>query len=274
MELACAKTSSSCRNNFCPLVRSSIATPRTPSRLWSASRMVDPSFSHKAGCFALSAVWAAAWAVKLTETRQRKKIAFTILSPARDEIVHAVYRVHSGEISSDMNQRVAKRARMKAHFQNPAACSEHGRSRWTESQPWLVRKDEFSVLHSHSRIRVIRDQQVPVQVGVVDERRQVRRGRNADRTRHHTAKHGFHSQRFRHIDAALRFLDAATFIELHVYAVIGIHEVWHRGSAQASLVRNNRDVHVPSYPTRLFQHRGRHGLLHKFHPLRFQPVDL
>ena len=116
---------------------------RTPSRLWSASRMVDPSFSHKACCFALSVVWAAAWAVKLTETRQRKKIAFTIRSPARDEMVQAVYRVQAGETSSDMNQRVAKRARLEARCHQPAACSEHGRSRWTESQPRFVRKDQF-----------------------------------------------------------------------------------------------------------------------------------
>src|SRR5207247_7028794 len=50
MELACGNTSSACRRYFCPVVRSSIATPRTPSRLRSTSAIEASSFCHNTCC--------------------------------------------------------------------------------------------------------------------------------------------------------------------------------------------------------------------------------
>src|SRR5438477_2050896 len=50
MELACGNTSSACRRYFCPVVRSSIATPSTPSRLRSTSAIDASSFPHKTCC--------------------------------------------------------------------------------------------------------------------------------------------------------------------------------------------------------------------------------
>src|SRR5205085_5550156 len=37
--------------NFCPVVRSRIATPSTPSREWSTSLIVDSSFCQRTCCF-------------------------------------------------------------------------------------------------------------------------------------------------------------------------------------------------------------------------------
>src|SRR5207244_12567127 len=50
MELACGNTSSACRRYFCPVVRSSIATARTPSRLRSTSAIEAASFCHNTCC--------------------------------------------------------------------------------------------------------------------------------------------------------------------------------------------------------------------------------
>ena len=50
--------------------------------------------------------------------------------------------------------------------------------RHTDSRP--IRKDKLSIVHLNATIRIVRDQEVSIEIRVIDQRRQMRRCRDGD----------------------------------------------------------------------------------------------
>ena len=87
----------------------------------------------------------------------------------------------------------------------------------TESR--LVGGKLHAVDEGHARPRVVRDEDVPVEVDVVEERGDVRAGRDAEAGLDHAAEHAAEPERARRVHHAHRFADAARLRELDVDAV-------------------------------------------------------
>src|SRR5260370_27559161 len=131
MELAVGSTSSAWRKYFCPVVRSRMATPRTPSRLRSTALMVASSFCHSTCSFSWDACCAQAGTVPFTVTTSnaRKKSLFSTVTSR----VSAIIRPMGANVEKRQEQAIEP------------SCGRHDRS------PYLVWNAQLSAMEEESQ---------------------------------------------------------------------------------------------------------------------------
>jgi hypothetical protein len=60
-----------------------------------------------------------------------------------------------------------------------------------QAETWTLRQNELALFHGHASERIIGDEQIAIQVGVIHKRRKVGRGGYGTRTGDHAAEHHF-----------------------------------------------------------------------------------
>ena len=113
----------------------------------------------------------------------------------------------------------------------------------TESR--LVGGKLHAVDEGDARPRVVRDEDVAVEVDVVEERRDVRAGGDAEAGLDHAAEHAAEPERARRVHHAHRLAHAARLRELHVDAVRALGARGDVGERVAVLVDVDRDGGAP-----------------------------
>src|SRR5690348_12516652 len=85
-----------------------------------------------------------------------------------------------------------------------------------DTEPGLLRWKLYAVDEGHARPGVVREQEVAVEVDVVEERRDLRAGGDAEPRLDHAAEHAAEAERASGVHHAHRLADPAGFGELHV----------------------------------------------------------
>src|SRR5271157_4928805 len=142
-----------------------------------------------------------------------------------------------------------------------------------QSQTRSLGENELAFFHAHAMERVVRDQQVAVEIRVIDQRRKMRGGGDRHGTRDHAAEHRFHAEGLRDLDHTVGFQHAAALIELDVDAVEGIAQFGNVARALAGFVGDHGDVDAAAHPAGFLDHLGGHGLFDELDAHLFQPVD-
>src|SRR5665811_179679 len=88
-----------------------------------------------------------------------------------------------------------------------------------QPQPWAFGENQLPLLHADAVEGVVRDQEIAVQIGIIDQRGEVRGRSHRHGTGDHAAQHGLHAERFGDFEHAVGFQHAAAFIQLHVDAI-------------------------------------------------------
>lgn len=109
----------------------------------------------------------------------------------------------------------------------------------------------------------MRDEQGPVEIGPVDQRRDVRGGCRGDRALHHAAEHQFHPHRPRGVNHCERPANAAGLRELDVDPVNAPVERGQVCGDVGVLVGDDRDLHALANRAQLVWAAGRDRLLAK-----------
>ena len=109
-----------------------------------------------------------------------------------------------------------------------------------QPQPRTSRQDQPPFFDGDSLKWVVPDEQVAIQVNVVNERCQVRRGGNRHRARDHAAEQDLESMRARDMNHAQRREDAATLVELDDHAVVKTGKLRNGFGMQAGLICEQR----------------------------------
>ena len=124
------------------------------------------------------------------------------------------------------------------------ALSEHQVPR-SDTESRLLRWQLDAVDERHSRPRVVREQEVAVEVDVVEERRDLRARGDAQSRLDHAAEHAAEPERAGGVHHAHRLADPARFRELDVDPVRALGARGHVGEGVAVLVDVDRDRRAP-----------------------------
>src|SRR5579875_3798054 len=136
-----------------------------------------------------------------------------------------------------------------------------------------VRQDQLALNDPYAAERVVVNEQVAVEIGVVDKWRQVSGSGDCQRAFDHTAQHDLKVVGAGCVDQLKGPVDAATFHQFNVDAIDAADKAWNVFQRDTAFIDNDWDGDLLAQEAQALQVAGGDGLLDKLDTVLSQGVD-
>src|SRR2546427_299989 len=157
-----------------------------------------------------------------------------------------------------------RRSRMRSRRSRP---QHDASSRRDRAEAWPVGIYKASFLDADGAEGIVRDQQIAVEIGPLDRRREMRRRRDCYAgLRRATSEHHLEPPLVSGRDHRARGPDASAFLKLHIDAVARAGQTRHVGRTDGGLVHDDRQLRTLPHPAEAVEVIRRDRLLDELDP--------